>query len=241
MPTLAVNVDHVATLRQQRCVGFPDPLRAALVCEEAGAHAIIAHLREDRRHIQDEDVRRLAAEVTTRFNLEMAATDEMRKIALEIKPYSVCLVPEKRKELTTEGGLVIAGREKALREYIAPLQDAGIRISLFIEAAAEQIEASAALGVEFVEIHTGHYADAAEYESRKKELEKIFVAIGLAQDAGLKVNLGHGLDCDNIASFSKIPGINEYSIGFSLIAEAVFDGLHNAVRRMADQIEGFAP
>lgn len=240
MPTLAVNIDHVATLRQARMAGFPDPVKAALVAEDAGANGIIAHLREDRRHIIDEDVERIAKTIATRFHLEMAATDDMRKIARRVKPYSVCLVPEKRKELTTEGGLAVAGRVKQLKEYVAPIQDDGIKVSLFVEAAAEQLEAAAEIGVEYVELHTGHYADAEGYEERKRELEKIFVGIGHAQDLGLKVNLGHGLDYDNIISFSKIPHINEYSIGFSIIAESVFCGLHEAVSRMAMLVADFS-
>lgn len=240
MPTLAVNIDHVATIRQARLATFPDPLKAALAAEEAGAHGIIAHLREDRRHINDNDVERIAKETSTLFHLEMAATDEMRKIARRVKPYSVCLVPEKRKELTTEGGLAVAGRVKHFKDYVGPLQDDGIKISLFIEASSEQIDAAAEIGVEYVEIHTGHYADAEDYESRKRELEKIFVGIGYAQDLGLKVNVGHGLDYDNILSFSKIPAINEYSIGFSIIAEAVFTGLKPAVARMAALVADFS-
>ena len=239
MPILSVNVDHVATLRQQRLGKEPDPVTAAHIAELAGAQGIIMHLREDRRHIQDRDVDRIAESVKTRFNFEMAATDEMRDIALKANPHIICLVPEKREELTTEGGLAVAGREAEIKDYIAPLHDAGIESSLFIEASKEQIEASAKTGCEYIEIHTGHYADAEDKAERGAELGRILGGIKLAQDLGLKVNLGHGLDYRNILAFAEVPGIMEYSIGYAIMARAIFTGLDEAVSRMADLIAGF--
>ena len=239
MPVLAVNVDHVATLRQARMGIEPEPVTAAHLAELAGAHAIIVHLREDRRHIQDRDVELIRRTQGTRLNLEMAATEEMRAIALKTMPHSVCLVPEKRQELTTEGGLAVAGREEELRSYLEPIHRAGILSSLFIEASPAQIEAAKTVGSQFIEIHTGHYADAATHEERKRELEKILEGIRLAQNLGLKVNLGHGLNYVNIMPFASVPGICEYSIGHSIMARAVFVGLTEAVRAMADIIKTF--
>ena len=239
MPTLAVNVDHVATVRQARLGREPEPLAAALMAELAGAVGIIAHLREDRRHVQDRDIRLLSQALNTHLNFEMAATPEMQAIALEVKPNMVCLVPEKREELTTEGGLAVAGREAELRDYLAPLHEAGVKSSLFIEAARDQIKASKDAGAEYIEIHTGHYADAETEAARDKELEKILDGIRYARDIGLKVNLGHGLNYTNIMAFADVPGISEYSIGHSIIAKAVFVGLERAVRDLVEIIRTF--
>lgn len=241
MPSLAVNVDHVATIRQARRGAEPDPVAAAHQAELAGAEGIIVHLREDRRHIQDRDVEILRRTVKTSLNLEMAATEEMQAIALAVRPDLVCLVPEKRQELTTEGGLAVAGREKKLQAYLAPLHDAGIRSSLFIDAEPRQIEAAAKVGSEFIEIHTGHYADAAPPAERKKELERILAGIRLGRDLGLAVNLGHGLNYVNVLAFARVEGVNEYSIGHSIISRAVYVGLTQAVREMADMVRSFAP
>jgi pyridoxine 5-phosphate synthase len=241
MPSLAVNVDHVATLRQARRGAEPDPVAAAHAAELAGAQAIIVHLREDRRHIQDRDLRLLRQTAKTRLSLEMAATPEMQAMALEVLPHWVCLVPEKRQELTTEGGLAVAGREKQLAEFLAPLHAAGIASSLFIDAEPRQVEAAAKTGCAYIELHTGHYADAPTPQEAKKELEKILSAIRLGQDLGLEVNLGHGLNYVNILAFARVPGVFEYSIGHSIISRAVYVGLGQAVRDMADLIRSFAP
>ncbi len=240
MPVLVVNVDHVATLRQARRGREPEPLTAALMAELAGARGIIVHLREDRRHILDRDVELFARALQTRLHLEMAATAEMQAIALANRPYMVCLVPEKREELTTEGGLAVAGREEELAAYLAPLHAVGIRSSLFIEAAEAQIRAAKATGAEYIEIHTGHYADAPTEEAALAEFEKIVAGIGLAQSLGLKVNLGHGLNYVNIQRFAGVPGIREYSIGHSIISRAVLVGLERAVAQMAAIIRDFA-
>ncbi len=239
MPYLAVNVDHIATIRQARLAKEPDPVHAAFLAELGGAMGIIVHLREDRRHIQDRDVRLLKQTIKTKLHLEMAATIEMQEIALNIKPYMVCLVPEKRQELTTEGGLEVASRIDNLREYIKPIKDAGIKISLFIDAEKSQIEAAKEVGSEYIEIHTGHYADATNEVERKKELKKILKAITFAQNMGLKVNLGHGLNYENIWAFSKVKGIKEYSIGHSIVARAALVGMEKAVRDMVEIINKF--
>jgi len=240
MPTLAVNVDHVATLRQARRGAEPDPVAAAHQAELAGAAGIIVHLREDRRHIQDRDVEILRRTVKTALNLEMAATPEMQAIALAVRPEMVCLVPEKRQELTTEGGLAVAGREQQIRDYLAPLRAAGIRSSLFIDAEPHQIEAAAAIGTEFIELHTGHYADAANPAARKKELERILAGIRQGRDLGLAVNLGHGLNYGNVLAFARVEGVSEYSIGHSIMSRAIYVGLTQAVREMADLVRSFA-
>lgn len=239
MPILVVNVDHVATLRQQRCGNEPEPVTAAHMAELAGARGIIVHLREDRRHIQDRDVQLLSGMVKTRLHLEMAATEEMQRIALETHPYMVCLVPEKREELTTEGGLAIAGREDFFRDYLAPIHAQGIASSLFIEAAPEQVRAAARIGATHVELHTGHFADAPDAATRSAEREKIIMGIGLARTLGLHVNLGHGLNYDNIFAFEDVPGISEFSIGHSIVSRAVLLGFDRAVRDMVSIIERF--
>ena len=240
MPILAVNVDHVATLRQARLAQEPDPVTAAHLAELAGARAIIVHLREDRRHIQDRDVALLRQLIKTRLHLEMAATKEMHRLALGIKPDMVCLVPEKRQELTTEGGLAVAGRADELAEYLAPLHQAGIGSSLFIDPDPEQIRASREAGAHYVEIHTGAYADAKTPADRQRELDKVLEAIRLGRKLGLKVNLGHGLNYDNVWAFANVSGVSEYSIGHSIISRAVLVGLHQAVSDMVSIIRGFA-
>lgn len=239
MPVLCVNIDHVATLRNARMGIEPEPVTAAAICELAGAHGIIVHLREDRRHIRDRDVHSLRETLNTRLHLEMAATEEMQKIALEVRPEMACLVPEKRQELTTEGGLNCIGREQELADYVAPLHEAGIRTSLFVDADPAQIEAAAAIGSEFIEIHTGHYSDAKNHVEEKAELNKILRGIELAKEAGLLINLGHGLNYTNILPFARIKGIREYSIGHSIMARAIFSGLDSAVRDMVALVRSF--
>lgn len=239
MPILVVNVDHVATLRQQRRGIEPDPVAAAALCELAGAGGIIVHLREDRRHIQDRDLDLLSQTLKTPLHLEMAATEEMRNIALRILPEMVCLVPEKREELTTEGGLDCLGRENELADYLAPLHELGVESSLFIDADPKQIDAVKTIGAPYIEIHTGHYADARDRHSRDRELRKILAGIEHAQRLGLNVNLGHGLNYTNIQVFGGAPGIREYSIGHSIVSRAVLTGLDRAVRDMAEIIRGF--
>ena len=239
MPLLAVNVDHVATIRQARLAKSPDPVAAAVLAELGGARAIIVHLREDRRHIGDRDVHVMRQTIKTRLHLEMAATEEMRGIALARKPDMVCLVPEKRQELTTEGGLGVAGREKELAAFVSSLADAGIPASLFIDPDPRQIEAAITVGAAFVELHTGAFADAVTPAARQAELDRLLAAIPLAKNAGLGVNLGHGLDYDNIYAFKNTPGISEYSIGHSIIARAIMTGLHEAVSTMAAIVAAF--
>ncbi len=230
MPKLGVNIDHVATLRQARRELFPDVVQAALACEAGGADGIVCHLREDRRHIQDKDVYDLRRTIKTKLDLEMASTEEMLGIALKVKPELVTLVPEKRQELTTEGGLDVVANLKTLREFVPKLQDAGIKVSLFIDPVPSQIEASAETGADFIEIHTGAYAlPQADKVSRLKE---IVFAAELAKKLGLRVNVGHGLDYDNVKPLTGIKEIEEYNIGFSIIARAVFVGLEQAVRQM---------
>ncbi len=239
MPLLCVNVDHVATIRQARLGTEPDPIVAAAMCEQAGATGIIMHLREDRRHIQDRDINLIAQTIQTKFNFEMAATEEMQAFALKIIPATVCLVPEKRAELTTEGGLNCVGHEDKLKKYLAPIHEAGIRSSLFIDADPAQIKAAREIGSEYVEIHTGHFADAKTRTEQKKELNKIIDGIKRSQDLGLKVNLGHGLNYTNILDFANVPGICEYSIGHSIMARAIFLGIDRAVKDMVEIIRTF--
>jgi pyridoxine 5-phosphate synthase len=239
MPILAVNVDHVATLRQARLGPEPEPVTAAHLAEMAGARAIIVHLREDRRHIHDKDVALLRQLVKSRLHLEMAATKEMHRLALGIRPDMVCLVPEKRQELTTEGGLDCIGRESELAAFLTPLHQAGIGSSLFIDADPGQIRAAKAAGTRYIEIHTGAYADAKTPDERDRELARVLEGIRLGLDLGLKVNLGHGLNYENIWAFSKVSGVSEYSIGHSIISRAVFTGLSEAVGKMAGIVQGF--
>lgn len=239
MPVLVVNVDHVATLRQARLAQEPDPVTAAHLAELGGARGIIVHLREDRRHIQDRDVALLRQMVKTRLHLEMAATPEMGRLAAGILPDMVCLVPEKRRELTTEGGLNVAGRERELADFLAPLHEAHVASSLFIDPDPTQIEAAKATGTQYIEIHTGHYADAKTPADAARELGTILQGIRLARELGLKVNLGHGLNYQNIWAFKQVPGISEYSIGHSIIARAVLTGMVEAVEKMAGIVRTF--
>lgn len=229
---LGVNIDHVATLRQARGTRYPEPIQAALVAEEAGADSITLHLREDRRHVQERDVRMLAEILQTRMNLEMAATRAMLDFVSSLRPADCCLVPERRAELTTEGGLDVAANLPALQEYCSALKEQGIRVSLFIDADHRQIEAAAASGAPVIEIHTGHYADAPSRDLATQELQKIRTAVRLAMDLGLVVHAGHGLNYHNVQAITAIPGIQELNIGHAIIARALFQGLGPAVREM---------
>jgi pyridoxine 5-phosphate synthase len=228
---LGVNIDHVATLRQARRAPYPDPLFAALLAEQAGADSITLHLREDRRHIQDRDVTMMREALQTRMNLEMAVTDEMIRIALQVRPQDACLVPESRQEVTTEGGLDVAGQGVRVRDAVAALAGAQIRVSLFIDPDQAQIEAARRAGAPVIELHTGAYADAAG-GSRARELERLRAASKFAASLGLTVNAGHGLHYQNVEPIAAIPEIIELNIGHSIIARAVFDGLGSAVREM---------
>ncbi len=233
---LGVNVDHVATLREVRKELYPDPVPAALICEEAGADQITVHLREDRRHIQDRDVRLLRELVKTRLNLEMAATDEMVAVALSIRPDTCTLVPEKREELTTEGGLdVIANRER-LAEVVRRLKDARIRVSLFIDPDLDQVKESLRVGAHAVEVHTGRYANAGGEEEWRTELDRVADAAALAQKTGLEALAGHGLNYRNIGPIARIPQIVEVNIGHAIVARAVSVGLLEAVREMIGRL-----
>lgn len=229
---LGVNIDHVATLRNARGTKYPDPVHAAEIAERAGADGITVHLREDRRHILDRDVRILRETIQTRMNLEMAVTDEMVEIALQTQPEFVCLVPEKREELTTEGGLDVMGQLEKVKAATQTLTAAGIKVSLFIDADREQIDAAKACGAPFIELHTGHYADATCEVDQQNELKKIAAAASYAADQGIMVNAGHGLAYHNVAAIAAIPEIYELNIGHAIIGRAVFDGLSKAVADM---------
>ena len=233
---LGVNVDHVATLRQARGTDYPDPVEAALQAEQAGADSITVHLREDRRHIQDHDVERLQQRKQTRVNLEMAVTDEMVAIACRLRPADVCLVPEKREELTTEGGLDVRANLAGVTAATAQLAAAGIRVSLFIDPDNAQIDAAVDSGAPVIELHTGTYADAPDAAAEAAEQERIMVAAGYAHSRGLVVNAGHGLHLDNVTAIAAIPEIVELNIGHSLIADAVFSGLPAAVGAMKQRM-----
>src|SRR5690606_35825968 len=228
---LGVNVDHVATLRQARGTDYPDPVAAALLAERAGADSITVHLREDRRHIQDRDLFELGRVATTRINLEMAVTTEMLDLATRVKPADVCLVPERREELTTEGGLDVAGARDRIAEACRRLAAAGIRVSLFVDPEPHQLEAAVEAGAPVVEIHTGAYADADE-TSRAAELERVVAAAARARALGLQVHAGHGLNYDNVQPVAAIPEIVELNIGHAIVSRAVFDGIAEAVREM---------
>lgn len=229
---LGVNIDHVATLRQARGTTYPDPVKAALICEQAGAEGITLHLREDRRHIQDDDVRRMRPVLTTRMNLEIAVTDEMVAFAKEIQPHHVCFVPEKRQEITTEGGLDVLGHFEDVKAATQALTAIGCDVSLFIDADFAQIDAAIACGAPTIELHTGAYADAKTAEAQQIELERIIKGTEYAASKGLVVNAGHGLNLDNVAAIAAIPQIHELNIGDSIIAESVFVGLEQAVKDM---------
>ena len=229
---LGVNIDHVATLRQSRGTVYPEPMQAALVSEQAGADAITLHLREDRRHIQERDVEMFKSALQTRMNLEMAVTDEMLSFAEKIKPEDCCLVPEKREELTTEGGLDVAGQMLRMKEACSRLADREIRVSLFIDADLKQIEAAAESGAPVIEIHTGHFADAKSDIEKEEEYQRIVQAVEYADSLGLHVNAGHGLHYHNVKEIAAIPKIQELNIGHSIIAHSIFTGLDAAVREM---------
>jgi pyridoxine 5-phosphate synthase len=230
---LGVNIDHVATLRQARRARYPDPLYAALLAEEAGADSITLHLREDRRHIQDRDVTAMREALQTRMNLEMAVTDEMVGIARQVRPQDVCLVPESRQEVTTEGGLDVVGRSARVKDTVAALAACGIRVSLFIDPNVAQIEAARAAGAPVIELHTGAYADAAG-GARAREFERLRTAAKAAASLGLTVNAGHGLNYHNVEPIAAIPEIIELNIGHSIVARAIIDGLAKAVRDMKE-------
>lgn len=229
---LGVNIDHVATLRQARGTRYPDPIQAAIESEQAGADSITLHLREDRRHIQDRDVGMLKDILQTRMNLEMAVTDGMLDIACKVKPADCCLVPERREELTTEGGLEVAGQVDRLRDACARLADAGVRVSLFIDADPLQVEAAKQVGAPCIEIHTGHFADATTVESRTAEFERIRAAVEQGNAIGLQVNAGHGLHYHNVGVIAALPEVRELNIGHAIVARALFVGFGEAVREM---------
>ena len=232
---LGVNIDHVATVRNARGGAVPDPVRAAIIAEEAGADGITAHLREDRRHISDADIEGLMAALNGPLNFEMAATEEMQSIALRHKPHAVCIVPEKREERTTEGGLEVAREENALAHYIAPLRDAGCRVSIFVAADQRQIEAAHRIGAQVIELHTGAYCDAhaeGRLEARDGELRKLTEMAAFADDLGLEVHAGHGLTYDCVSPIAALPQVVELNIGHFLIGEAIFRGLQPAISEM---------
>ena len=244
MLKLGVNIDHVATLREARYRGLergePDPVAAALICESAGAHGITAHLREDRRHIQDRDVWRLRETIQTRLNLEMANAPEIVAIALKLKPHIVCLVPERRREVTTEGGLDAAGNMAALTKTRQRMNDAGIEVSLFIAPDAAQVEAAARVGSQFIELHTGAYAEHFHSKrARNLEIKRLVSAAQQAHDLGLKVNAGHGLNYQNLPLLHLVPHLVELNIGHSIISRAVTVGLAEAVRAMRQLLEKY--
>jgi pyridoxine 5-phosphate synthase len=239
MRKLMVNIDHVATLREARKGYEPDPVYAAGIAEMAGASGIIVHLREDRRHIRDRDVLLLRQVVRTTLNLEMAATEEMVRIAIEVRPEMATLVPEKRQELTTEGGLDVAGLKGHIQDATKELQKAGIKVSLFIDPDERQIRAAEEIGADMIEIHTGTYSDAPTENRRLEELKKVMIAAKDAKAAGLGVNAGHGLNYRNVQDIVAIPGIDELSIGHSIIARAVLVGLDQAIRDMLRAMEGW--
>ena len=233
---LGVNIDHVATLRQVRGTSYPRPAEAAVMAEQAGADSITVHLREDRRHIQDHDLTSIKEVMRTHMNLEMAVTDEMLAIAAEIGPQDCCLVPEKRQELTTEGGLDVAGQQDKIRDACARLADAGIRVSLFIDPDLAQLDAAVAAGAPVVELHTGAYAEA-EGEGQSTELERIVAAASHGEDIGLTVHAGHGLHYNNVGAIAAVPQIVELNIGHAIVARAVFDGLAAAVSGMKRRMD----
>lgn len=229
---LGVNIDHIATLRNARGTAYPDPIQAAFVAEQAGADGITVHLREDRRHITDRDVRLLRQTIQTRMNLEMAVTDEMLAIACELKPHFCCLVPEKRQEVTTEGGLDVAGQLARITSAVTQLREAGIQVSLFIDADRTQIDAAVASGAPYIEIHTGAYADAQSDVARQQEFERIRDAATYAASRGIKVNAGHGLTYHNVLPIAALPEMHELNIGHAIIGRAVMSGLAPAVAEM---------
>ncbi|MCL6237265.1 MULTISPECIES: pyridoxine 5'-phosphate synthase [Acinetobacter] len=234
---LGVNIDHVATLRNARGTTYPDPVNAAIICEQAGAEGITLHLREDRRHIKDDDVRRMRSVLKTHMNLEMAVTNEMVEFAKEIQPHHVCFVPEKREEVTTEGGLDVVGHFEDVKNATQALAAIGCEVSLFIDADFAQIDAAIACGAPTIELHTGAYADAETPEAQKAELERIIRGAEYAASKGLIVNAGHGLNLDNVTPIARIAQIHELNIGHSIIADAVFIGLAQSVKQMKAAIK----
>ena len=234
---LGVNIDHIATLRNARGGVEPDLIECALICEKVGVAGITAHLREDRRHIMDLDVRNLKSTLKTRMNLEMAMTDEMQKIALELKPDACCIVPEKRQELTTEGGLDVISQSERAVKFVKPLVDAGIVVSLFIDPSLEQVSASHKTGAQFIELHTGQFSEAFGTPNEEKEFLKLKEAAKYAQSLGLEVNAGHGLNYENVLRMKEIPNLVELNIGHSIISRAIYVGLERAVEEMLWLIE----
>ncbi len=235
---LGVNIDHVASLRQARGTVYPSVLDAAKICEDAGAHGITIHLREDRRHIQDADVTALKRAIRTRMNLELANTDEIVGIALEVKPDEVCMVPEKREELTTEGGLNILADKESIARSVAKFRDAGIIVSMFVDPDSEQIKASADIGAEYIELHTGTYCELAG-DAQARELDALIAGAELANELGLKVNAGHGLNMSNLAGMMSIPHLDTLNIGHSIIARSVFVGLGAAVKEILEGMQAY--
>lgn len=233
---LGVNIDHIATLRNARGGVEPDLIKCAKICEKVGVHGITAHLREDRRHIKDADVKALKSILKTRLNLEMAMTDEMQKLALELKPEACCIVPEKRQELTTEGGLDVASQLDKAVKFVKPLKDAGIAVSLFIDPNLNQISASHKTGAQFIELHTGQFSEAFGTPKEEEEFLKLKEAAIFAQSLGLKVNAGHGLNYKNVHRMKEIPNLVELNIGHSIISRAVYVGIETAVREMKELI-----
>jgi len=233
---LGVNIDHIATLRNARGEEEPNIVEAAKIALKEDILALTMHLREDRRHIKDNDLWDVKA-LGAKINLEMAATSEIQKIALELKPYSVCIVPERRQEITTEGGLDVLGQKEYLKEFIKPLKEAGILVSMFIDADSAQVEASSYIGADYIEMHTGAFASAFKKGDYKKELDKLKSAAKLAQNLGLKVNAGHGLNFENVYLMKEIEGLCELNIGHSIISRAVFEGLQNSIKKMLKLIK----
>ena len=233
---LGVNIDHVATLRNARGGEEPSVLDAAIIAQRCNASAITIHLREDRRHIKDEDLKEIKENIQTHINLEMAATKEMQEIALKYKPYSCCIVPEKRQEVTTEGGLDVYSQEEYIKEYIKPLQEAGIVISLFIDADEKQIVSAHNCNADYIELHTGAFSLAYGKENEKEEFEKLKTGAAIAQNLGLKVNAGHGLNYQNVHRMHEIDGLCELNIGHTIISRAVFVGLEKAIEEMQELI-----
>jgi pyridoxine 5-phosphate synthase len=244
MLKLGVNIDHVATIREARYRGLghgePDPVAAAVICEAAGAHGITAHLREDRRHIQDRDIWKLREVVKTRLNLEMANSPEIIEIALKLKPEIVCIVPERRLEVTTEGGLDVLGAEKSLTETCQRMKDAGVEVSLFIAPDEKQIAASARTGAQFIELHTGRFAEDFHDQAKgEAELQRLIAAAKQAHALGLQVNAGHGLNYGNLATLFRVPHLVELNIGHSIVSRAVFSGMETAVKEMLRAMAGY--
>lgn len=236
MAKLGVNIDHVATLRQARGGGEPDPVEAALLCEKAGCNSVVAHLREDRRHINDDDVAKLKKKIKTLLNLEMSTNADIVKAAMAVKPYQSTLVPEKRQEITTEGGLDVISNMRKVSDVVKALQSKGIKVSLFIDPEKGQIEAACKTGAGIIELHTGRYANAVGAKHKEKELSVIANSVEFAMSRGLVVNAGHGLNYENVSNIAAIGGIEELNIGHSIISRAVFSGIENAVRDMVKLI-----